>query len=393
MDDILHQLAGLVLGAAPTALLFIVLVLAYRFLVYGPLTAVLAERRERTQGAVEKANAAIAAADARSQEYEARLRAARSEIFGVREQRMQRWNAERERAVESARQSARERVHTARAAIDAQVETARAQIEASIDQLAAQILKAILPADAPAAQGGEPPLKSSIRIRPLLLFVPLIVFAAIFSAGASAQASAQSGSGHMPIVTPTSDEQGNQNNVYRHSSAVQWIAIHLHVRVETAAKIFEDLNSGVLALIIVVFLVRKLPVVYRKHREGIEAQIVDARSATEQANERLTAVEERLSRLDAEIEAIRQQAEREGAQDEVHIKQALEDERRRIVESAEHEIDAAGVAAQRRLKQFAAELAIERATRDLHLTAEDDRVLVSDFGKKLNANLGKGGLN
>ena len=44
----------------PTALLFIVLVLAYQFLVQGPLTAALKERRARTEGAVEAAHKAIA---------------------------------------------------------------------------------------------------------------------------------------------------------------------------------------------------------------------------------------------------------------------------------------------------------------------------------------------
>ncbi|HEY0796299.1 MAG TPA: ATP synthase F0 subunit B [Acidisarcina sp.] len=157
MDEILHQLVGLLLGALPTAILFIVLVLAYRFLLFKPLLATLAERRARTEGAIEKANAAIAAADAKSQEYEARLRAARTEIFRRREQRMQHWNAERERALESARQSAHERALTARAAIEAQAGAARTQIESSIDQLAAQILKAILPANTGNAAQGESP--------------------------------------------------------------------------------------------------------------------------------------------------------------------------------------------------------------------------------------------
>src|SRR5450432_1613707 len=155
MDEILHQLVGLLVASVPTAVLFIVLVLAYRFMLFKPMLATLAERRARTEGAVEKANAAIAAADAKSQEYEARLRAARTEIFRNREQRMQRWNAERDRALDSARQSAHERVLTARAAIDAQVVAARTQIESSIDQLAAQILKAILPVGN-AAKGESP---------------------------------------------------------------------------------------------------------------------------------------------------------------------------------------------------------------------------------------------
>ncbi|HEY0758177.1 MAG TPA: ATP synthase F0 subunit B [Acidisarcina sp.] len=146
MDHILHQLGGLLLGALPTAVLFIGLVFAYRYLVYGPLLRMLAERRARTEGAVEKANAAIGAADAKSQEYEARLRAARTEIYQRREQRMQALSAERERALDSARQGAHQRVQTARTAIDHEAAEARAQIEASIEKIAAQILQAILPA-------------------------------------------------------------------------------------------------------------------------------------------------------------------------------------------------------------------------------------------------------
>ncbi len=146
MDVILKQLGDLFLGSIPTIILFVLLVIAYRFLLYGPLTRTLAERRERTQGAVEKAAVAIAAADAKSQEYEARLRAARAEIFRHREQMIQQWNAERENALASARLAAQERVRVAQSALKSQADEARKQIEGSTEQLASQILQAILPA-------------------------------------------------------------------------------------------------------------------------------------------------------------------------------------------------------------------------------------------------------
>jgi F-type H+-transporting ATPase subunit b len=148
MQEILQQLGQLALGAIPTVIIFITLVLAYRFLVYGPLMKVLAERRARTVGAVEKASAAIGAADAKAQEYEARLRAARADIYRAREARVQQWNAERDAVLNSAREAAQDRVSSAKTAIDAQTSDARHQIEAAADQLAAQILKAILPGNA-----------------------------------------------------------------------------------------------------------------------------------------------------------------------------------------------------------------------------------------------------
>lgn len=147
MDEILHQLGELVIGSLPTVLLFLVLVLAYQFLVHGPLTRMLAERRDRTTGAVEKAHAAIAAADARAHEYEAKLRAARIEVLKAREQRIQQWNAHRDEALNSARQQAQERIQVAKTELEAEVAAARKIIEGSADQLAGQILKAVLMAD------------------------------------------------------------------------------------------------------------------------------------------------------------------------------------------------------------------------------------------------------
>jgi|SRR5271170_1899810 len=146
MDEILQQLVPLLIGSVPTILLFIFLVLAYKFILHGPLLKVLAERKARTEGAIEKAHAAIAAADAKAQEYEAKLRAARAEIFRAREARVKTWNAERESALTAARQAARDQVHTAKMSLEAQAETSRQEIERSADELAADVLRAVLPA-------------------------------------------------------------------------------------------------------------------------------------------------------------------------------------------------------------------------------------------------------
>jgi F-type H+-transporting ATPase subunit b len=149
MDELLKQLGDLALGAIPTLILFILLVLAYRFILFGRLVKIREERRERTAGAFEKSRQAIAQADVRTQEYEARLRAARAEIFRGREQRLQRLNAEKESALATARQAAQQQVESAQAALSAQGEDARRQIEASANQLASQVLAAVLPAAAP----------------------------------------------------------------------------------------------------------------------------------------------------------------------------------------------------------------------------------------------------
>jgi F-type H+-transporting ATPase subunit b len=146
MDELLRQLGDLALGAIPTLILFILLVLAYRYILYGSLMKTRAERQARTAGAFEKSRLAIVQADVRAQEYDAKLRAARAEIFKGREQRLLRLNADRENALAAARLASQQRVQAAQAAIEAQAADAQKQIEASANQLAAQVLAAILPA-------------------------------------------------------------------------------------------------------------------------------------------------------------------------------------------------------------------------------------------------------
>lgn len=146
--DILNQLGGLVLGSVPTAVFFILLVIAYGVLVQGPLEKTLAERKARTSGAVEQARGAIAAAEAETSVYEDKLRSARSEIMAARERRVQQWQAERDKAIEAAKATAQERVKAARAEVEAASVTARQQIEAASAQLSEQILRAVLPGGA-----------------------------------------------------------------------------------------------------------------------------------------------------------------------------------------------------------------------------------------------------
>ena len=145
MDEILQQVGTLLLGAIPTALLFIVLVLAYQFLIQGPLSRTLKERRARTQGAVDEAHKAIARAEERAQEYTSKLRQARAEVYKAREQRITQWSAERDAALDAARHAAGQRVSQAKADLEAQAAQARQAIQASAGELASRVVRAVLP--------------------------------------------------------------------------------------------------------------------------------------------------------------------------------------------------------------------------------------------------------
>ena len=145
MDETLHQLGALLLGSVPTIFLFLFLVIVYRLLVYGPLTEVLRERRSRTEGAIEQANAAAAASAAKTQEYEAQLRAARSRIFQSRQEKLEHLNRDRDQAIAEAHEAAQKQMQAAKVTLQGQTAAAQQTMEASIDELAGEILRAILP--------------------------------------------------------------------------------------------------------------------------------------------------------------------------------------------------------------------------------------------------------
>ena len=152
MTELLHQLSELVLGSVPTMVLFLCTLFAYRILVHNPLTRALAERHQRTQGAVEKASAAIATAEARMTEYEQKLSAARGTIFRAREERLRILQAEADKTTEAARLAAHHRVLSAREELEKSSETAQLQMRASIEQLGALALARVL---APTTAGRE----------------------------------------------------------------------------------------------------------------------------------------------------------------------------------------------------------------------------------------------
>jgi F-type H+-transporting ATPase subunit b len=143
--DILQQLGELVLGSLPTVAFFLLTVVLYTYLVHHPLRDVLAERHRRTVGAVDNAKAAIAAAEAKTAEYESRLRLARNEISLARDHRMQQWSAERDQVLAAARDRAQLKVKTAKLELEQSAHEARQQIEKSANELGDQVLAAVLP--------------------------------------------------------------------------------------------------------------------------------------------------------------------------------------------------------------------------------------------------------
>jgi F-type H+-transporting ATPase subunit b len=155
MDNTLKQVGELLLGSIPTVVLLLLLYAIYQNLVRKPLERVLGERRERTEGAVAKARADVAAAEARTQEYEQKLRDARMAVFKAQDARRQQAQQLRAQAMAEARTRAQQQIREARVAIEQDMAAARTGLQDETERLASDIIRTILkPSGTAPAVGG-----------------------------------------------------------------------------------------------------------------------------------------------------------------------------------------------------------------------------------------------
>jgi F-type H+-transporting ATPase subunit b len=210
-----------------------------------------------------------------------------------------------------------------------------------------------------------------------------------------APVAAQSGSESTPAAQSAEKKEqpeADENDVYRHSTAVKTLGAKLGLDPEQASALFTLLNLAVLVLLVGWFLVKTLPKTFRNRNDALQKHLVEARAASREASSRLGNVEARLAKLDEQIAAMRAQAEKDAQADEQRIKASVEEEKKKILTAAEQEIATATVQARRQIQQYAAELAVDQAAKKLVVTAETDRLLVQEFARRLGGDV-EGGRN
>jgi len=175
----------------------------------------------------------------------------------------------------------------------------------------------------------------------------------------------------------------NEADEIRHSSAVKFIARKTGLTIDQAYWLCIGFNFAVVFSTIVIMLRKKLPGFFGGRTAAIQKGIEEARKTSEDARRRLTEVEGRLARLDADIAAMRREADENAKAEEQRVLAAGEEERRRIVASAEQEIEMTANAARRELKSYVAELAVELAEKKIRVSKDTDEALVRAFTSEL----------
>jgi|ERR1700677_3866670 F-type H+-transporting ATPase subunit b len=91
MEQTLHDLSGILLKAIPTVILLIVLHFYLKAVLFKPLQNTLKRREELTAGARKAAEQSLATAERKAQDYEAKFRDARAEVYRDQEETRRVW--------------------------------------------------------------------------------------------------------------------------------------------------------------------------------------------------------------------------------------------------------------------------------------------------------------
>jgi F-type H+-transporting ATPase subunit b len=144
MEQTLQALGGILIKAIPTVLLLVFLHFYLRSMLFGPLRKVLKQREELTAGARKAAEDALASASRKVQEYDAKLRDARAEVYKEQEEIRRRWLADQAAHLADAHQKAEASIKQAKFEIASEAAAARTNLIESSTGLADQIATSIL---------------------------------------------------------------------------------------------------------------------------------------------------------------------------------------------------------------------------------------------------------
>jgi F-type H+-transporting ATPase subunit b len=144
MEQTFEALGGILLKAIPTVVILIFLHFYFKTMLFAPLRKVLQQREELTAGARKAAEASLANAERKAQEYEDKLNDARAEVYKQQEETRKQWLQDQATQASAARVRMEAGVKEARAQIAAESDTARQNLletsEALADQIATRIL-------------------------------------------------------------------------------------------------------------------------------------------------------------------------------------------------------------------------------------------------------------
>jgi len=178
-------------------------------------------------------------------------------------------------------------------------------------------------------------------------------------------------------------EEKDENAEFKQSASVRLIAKWTGMSLQHAYWFSVLLNFVAIAAVIIWAARKYLPGMFSARTAAIQKAMQEAQKASEEARRKLAEIDSRLMKLDVEIGTMRDAAEKEAGAEEARIQAAVQEDARKMVESAQQEIASAAKSARRELTAFAADLAVGLAQKQIHVDAATDQVLVRKFAGEL----------
>jgi F-type H+-transporting ATPase subunit b len=185
-------------------------------------------------------------------------------------------------------------------------------------------------------------------------------------------------------------EEKDDKAEFKQSPSVRFIARITGLSTGNAYLLSVLLNFAAIAGVIFWVGRRYLPGAFSARTAAIQKAMQEAQKASEEARRKLAEIESRLMKLDVEIGMMRDAAEKEAGAEEARIQAAVQEDARKMVESAQQEIASAAKTARRELTAFAADLAVGLAQKQIHVDAATDQVLVRKFAGELGVSEASG---
>jgi F-type H+-transporting ATPase subunit b len=180
----------------------------------------------------------------------------------------------------------------------------------------------------------------------------------------------------------TGEEEEDNVNL-THAGPIRWLARKTGISVHQAHLVALGLNFAIVVVVLFWAARKSLPAMFRNRSQSIQRALEEARAASQDANRRLTDIENRLRQLDVEIGQMQAAAEKEADAEEARILKAAEEDIRKVVLAAEQEIAASAKQARRELTTHTAGLAIALARQQINVDSNTDQILVRTFASKL----------
>ena len=145
-------------------------------------------------------------------------------------------------------------------------------------------------------------------------------------------------------------------------------------------EVWKFLNLAIFLAVAIFVLRKKINNLLLARREAIQQELLTAQAEREAALARVAEADDLLSRVDEHVSAIHKQATQEAEAERKRLAQATTNEKDKLKQQAQREIESANKLARKRLREFLAKRSVElaRASVQKHMRPEDDRLLIKE---------------